>query len=303
MSILGAIGSTSPDWMDFHKERDSQTVCFWQPTPRDPRELKYGDRWYFFRRGSNRIDGYGTYVRWSNITVKAAWTLYKEGNGSLSINEFIYSLEGASSSDKKISEMSEIGCVELQGISYFDSPLNISDIGITPLFVPFRYIRDRDLIEEGLFGYNNNENPEQIKMRFELCDERMVKPRFLKYLHIRDSQAKFRKKLLDVYGNVCAVTGDQPSEVLDAAHIQPYINISSNHVQNGLILRADIHRLFDKGMISITDDLCIIVSRFFLSSNSEYEKYHQRPLIIKNDVVRPSREALKYHRENIYLDD
>ena len=67
----------------------------------------------------------------------------------------------------------------------------------------------------------------------------------------RLGQRKFREKLLEVYGGTCAVTGCTEISVLQAAHITPYNGPKTNHVQNGLLLRADVHNLFDLGLISI----------------------------------------------------
>lgn len=68
----------------------------------------------------------------------------------------------------------------------------------------------------------------------------------------RRGQSRFRKRLLHLYGNQCAVTGEGPTEVLEAAHIQPYSLAGLNTIDNGLLLRADIHTLFDLGLIAIT---------------------------------------------------
>jgi predicted restriction endonuclease len=58
----------------------------------------------------------------------------------------------------------------------------------------------------------------------------------------------------DAYGRRCAVTCERSLPTLDAAHIQPYRGPRSNHLQNGLVLRADIHRLFDSGYVTVTPE-------------------------------------------------
>ena len=70
----------------------------------------------------------------------------------------------------------------------------------------------------------------------------------------------FRKNILYVYNYACAVTGIKQKEVLEAAHIQTYINEESNKIQNGVCLRVDIHKLFDNGLISIDKDYRVIIS-------------------------------------------
>lgn len=71
---------------------------------------------------------------------------------------------------------------------------------------------------------------------------------------LRQGQPAFRKALMDAYERRCAVTGCTIDDVLEAAHISPYLGDHTNHVTNGLLLRADIHTLFDRGLIKVHDD-------------------------------------------------
>lgn len=77
---------------------------------------------------------------------------------------------------------------------------------------------------------------------------------------IREGQAEFRKRLVAHYGAVCMVTGTALASVIDAAHIVPYNGASTNALNNGLLLRKDIHALFDAGLLTIGPDLIVYVS-------------------------------------------
>lgn len=70
-------------------------------------------------------------------------------------------------------------------------------------------------------------------------------------IRARRGQQQFRDQLRRTYGDRCLVTGCTVLEVLEAAHINPYRGASDNHVQNGLLLRADIHTLFDLNLVGI----------------------------------------------------
>jgi putative restriction endonuclease len=70
-------------------------------------------------------------------------------------------------------------------------------------------------------------------------------------------QRIFKIELLDAYERKCAISGETTIQVLEACHIHPYQNLLSNHVQNGLLLRIDLHRLFDKGLIMIDDQYIV----------------------------------------------
>jgi len=68
---------------------------------------------------------------------------------------------------------------------------------------------------------------------------------------LREGQAAFRQALMEAFGAKCMVTGESLASVLEAAHIRPYHGSSSNTLENGLILRVDIHRLYDSHQLSI----------------------------------------------------
>ncbi len=111
--------------------------------------------------------------------------------------------------------------------------------------------------------------------------------------------------MLDAYGRRCAVTGERTLPVLDAAHIQSYLGPGSNHLQNGLSLRSDIHRLFDAGYVTVTPDLRFEVSRRLKEDFENGRAYYDlsgRPLLIlpKDESKRPSRHALEWHASNVF---
>jgi putative restriction endonuclease len=61
----------------------------------------------------------------------------------------------------------------------------------------------------------------------------------------------FRLAVTKAYGSACAVTQEHSLPALEAAHIQPYGKGGEHQVQNGLLLRSDVHRLFDKGYVTL----------------------------------------------------
>jgi dsRNA-specific ribonuclease len=93
-------------------------------------------------------------------------------------------------------------------------------------------------------------NIEKQQFNLKVDDEREFS---LKKVATRKGQAGFRKTLLDEWGN-CCISGCNINSILEAAHIAPYRGDKDNHIQNGLILRVDIHRLFDSYMIGINPD-------------------------------------------------
>src|ERR1017187_9179854 len=78
-------------------------------------------------------------------------------------------------------------------------------------------------------------------------------------LNVRRGQPDFRKRLLKVYGGRCAISGCDCEDALEAAHIRRYGGEDTNHIQNGLLLRCDLHTLFDIGKLGIDPDTYRIV--------------------------------------------
>ena len=108
----------------------------------------------------------------------------------------------------------------------------------------------------------------------------------------RDGQTEFRSQLEIAYEGKCAISGCGVSEALEAAHILSYRGAHTNHIQNGILLRADLHCLFDAGLISINQEYKILVSNRL--AGSEYFDYHQQSIFLPRDVrYRPHPEALR----------
>ncbi|SAL49186.1 hypothetical protein AWB73_05076 [Caballeronia turbans] len=112
---------------------------------------------------------------------------------------------------------------------------------------------------------------------------------------MRQGQPAFRKALLNAYEQRCALTGCDVPQVLEAAHICGYMGPETNDVRNGLLLRADLHTLYDRALIAI-DPLTHEVSIAPALRESEYASLEGRLLRLpKHPQQRPSREALQIH--------
>ena len=93
---------------------------------------------------------------------------------------------------------------------------------------------------------------------------------------VRQGQGQFRNSLINSYDSTCAVTGSTVLAVLEAAHIDRYYGMHTNHVTNGLLLRADIHTLFDLQRMTIDQDLRIRVGPDLI--HTEYGSHEGKPL-------------------------
>lgn len=111
----------------------------------------------------------------------------------------------------------------------------------------------------------------------------------------REQQALFRASLLEAYGGMCAITHVGVPQVLQAAHINPYRGKRSQVVQNGILLRADLHLLYDAHLISIDpNDLRVRISDQL--RDSSYERLSGCPLRKPaDDRLAPNRDLLALH--------
>lgn len=87
----------------------------------------------------------------------------------------------------------------------------------------------------------------------------------------RRGQAKFRALLMAAYENSCAITGCAVGDILDACHVKPYADVKDYSVSNGILLRTDVHTLFDVGLIKISaEDMRVYVDKSI--TDEEYRK-------------------------------
>ena len=121
----------------------------------------------------------------------------------------------------------------------------------------------------------------------------------LREIRERRGQQNFRKSLLNAYGNRCAISACSIIDVLESAHICPYRGPDTNKVWNGILLRADLHTLFDCGLIAINHEtMRVRISP--LLTESEYWCFHNQRLNLPQKTAdRPSREALKERERNL----
>jgi putative restriction endonuclease len=125
----------------------------------------------------------------------------------------------------------------------------------------------------------------------------MVRPRL--------GQGAFRLTVTDAYERRCAISGEKTLPVLDAAHIRSYGEGGEHDPTNGLLLRTDIHRLFDLGYVTVTRDLRFEVShrlkQDFDNGRHYYELHGVAVRSPRYGNTAPAADALTWHREHRYL--
>ncbi|MGW1238332.1 HNH endonuclease [Streptomyces bobili] len=120
-------------------------------------------------------------------------------------------------------------------------------------------------------------------------------------VRVRKGQPAFRKHLLDVFGEVCAFTGPAPLQALEAAHLYSYAANGKHHKGGGLLLRRDLHRLFDLGLIAVDPTTKTMHVADVLKAYPDYAKLDGAPLTVAvtADHVTWLAKHWDMHRESV----
>jgi putative restriction endonuclease len=122
---------------------------------------------------------------------------------------------------------------------------------------------------------------------------------------VRLGQGAFSVLVTDAYGRRCSITGEKTLPVLEAAHIKPYSKSGPHFISNAILLRSDLHKLFDCGYLTITNDFKTEVSSKIkeeFQNGKEYYQFHGKELIVLPNrlIDRPNIKFIDWHNSNIY---
>jgi putative restriction endonuclease len=287
-----AISPTDIEWFKFLRtEGLNSEINFWTPTPWNVSRLASGDKLYFLLKSPIRkIGGYGQFVEYKNMSVNDAWNKYGYKNGCTSKQELIDRLDkykASNSSDGRSVTDSEIGCIVLTNAVYYDDDkfldLDNYSIDFSRFIVKIKYYNENDPLEI---------ETESMVKEFELLPTSLEKIKKSRLVTERKGQGNFRAIITTAYSNKCCITNETTPELLEAAHIQPYFDENSNHVKNGLLLRVDLHKLYDNGLLYIDESFKIHISPEVKSEY--YQKLNGTTIRLpENNNLHPSKEALK----------
>jgi hypothetical protein len=137
----------------------------------------------------------------------------------------------------------------------------------------------------------NSEQADDLQFDPDSIDDQ--RERSIRAIRVRRGQPAFRAELLEAYGRRCAITGCAVEDVLEAAHITPYLGPLTDHISNGLLLRTDVHTLFDCGLLAVEPEMRTVVVADTLKASS-YAKLDGKPLRPpKEEAKSPSKRNLE----------
>lgn len=305
MCISLVVAVTDDHWFETLRKRPDLTeVNFWSPGSKNFRALVPGELFLFkLHAPRNVIAGAGVFTHANALPVSMAWDAFREANGARSLREMKEQIAKYRSDGANLRTDFAIGCRILTQTVFFEEknwiPVSRS---LFPFNVPIK-------------TYNTSESDGRIlwtlvseqltQITLGSLDWRLSRYGEPQIIRPRLGQGAFRVMITDIYNRRCAVTGERTLPALEAAHIHRYSDGGKHEPKNGLLLRGDIHRLFDRGYVTITPKLHFEVSpriKEEFENGRDYYSLHGTHVSSPQQVQwRPDPKALSWHNEHRFL--
>jgi putative restriction endonuclease len=302
---------TDPKWFDFLARRsDVDEVNFWQPGGSHAfSRLEPGELLLFrLKAPINRIAGGGVFVRASLMPMPLAWEVFGHKNGLPTFGDFRAALERYKSGDPN----RLIGCIALADPVFLPRSEWIEVPGdYHPNLVQGKVFdatigSGRVLLEwaqQALYGPLRRQVRERVDPATNELPGHMWTDAVLGRRRL--GQGAFRLLVSESYARRCAVSGERTLPVLEAAHIRPVSDGGAHQLANGLLLRTDIHRLYDAGYVGVDPAYRIHVSpklREEWQNGRIYYEHHGRELRLPARMgERPDPRLLEWHMDTKFL--
>jgi putative restriction endonuclease len=297
------VGITDRDWFDLLKNLPQlDEVNFWQPSGnRQFKALNPGELFLFkLHSPYDYIVGGGLYAHSSLLPISIAWESFGISNGARNLSEMRTRVEKYRPQGEYRTDDYVIGCILLE------QPFFLPESAWIPIPSDWRpnIVQGRryDLsIEPGLSLWKQLN--EAMPLASAVHEEAARYGAPLLTLP-RLGQGSFRVLVIDAYKRRCALTNERTLPALDAAHIKPYSDSGQHIVSNGILMRRDLHALFDKGYVTITPSMKVEVSRRIkeeFENGRDYYRLQGSPIRLPADPANhPSLDYLEWHNSNIY---
>jgi putative restriction endonuclease len=250
----------------------------------------------------NVIVGGGIFAYANTLPCSLAWEAFRESNGAHSAQEMRTRIARYRRAEPDDRSDFEVGCRILTQPFFFAErnwipvPTNWS-----PNIVSFKTYNTGDAEGLALWEAVNGRLGQPHKARMDIEHTRFGEPQLIRP---RLGQGAFRVLVTDIYQRRCAVTQERTLPALEAAHIRPYGDGGEHEARNGLLLRRDIHSLFDAGYVTVTPDLRFEVSRRIreeFNNGKHYYALHGRAIDAPTGIgQRPDADALIWHNEHCF---
>jgi HNH endonuclease len=309
--VRAYVGVTDDNWYRFLADRPGVTeVNFWQPSgAREFRVLAPGEPFFFKTHyPHNRLVGGGFFSDSARLRVSEAWEFFGEANGVASIEEMRARIGRYRRAPIGPGEDPVIGCLFVRDVRFFPADA----IAEAPPQFARNIVQGKsyDMADPAVAGYFADVLQLTLGATVELDFHQpwhrhgpvFGDPRLAPY---RLGQQSFKAVVLDSYHRRCAISGTHIPPVLQAAHIRPVTRGGEHRLDNGLLLRSDIHTLFDRGYLGVDPQHRLLVSprlrADFSNGDQFYAKAGQVIDLPERRTDRPGREFLEWHLDEVYL--
>ena len=309
MTINLVVAITDYDWFTtLRGTPDLSEVNFWSPGGVNFRALKPGELFLFKLRAKHgdKIVGGGIFAHNTFLPLSVMWDRFGIANGANSLGELRKRLSGLQSVAPNSQEDFPVGCriltqpFFLDERDWIDRPQNFSKNLQRFKKYDTASVEGRDLWEI----YQEHSSPQLARESGALVVEAFARYGEPQLITPRLGQGAFRTIVTDAYERRCAVTRERTLPALDAAHIRRYSEGGVHAATNGLLLRKDIHSLFDRGYVTVTPSHHFAVSpriREEFENGHEYYDYDGSKILVpKKPEHRPDPDALMWHNENVF---
>jgi len=304
---MAYVGITDWEWFSqLRKLEGIDEVNFWQPSPHAFRALVPGEPFLFkLHSPRSRIVGVGFFARHVSLPVSIAWETFGLKNGTSSLLEMRNRVEKYRKMSSPTEDY-EIGCILVEQPAFFEE----SDwIDAPDWKAPIQSGRGYRLDEEpgqSLWGYVQLVLAAQAAAGVISVAE-PIGPRYglPVFTFPRLGQGSFQAAIIDAYARRCAITGERVLPVLEAGHIRPYSEGGEHRIDNGLLLRRDLHTLFDRGYLTVTPEMEVVVSKRLedeFHNGKEYLQMSGHPLLTPaRPSDRPNPLFLDWHNQHRFV--
>jgi putative restriction endonuclease len=309
--VRAYVGVTDGDWYRYLAARpDITEVNFWRPSGvHEFRVLAVGEPFFFkTHRPHDRLVGGGFYSDFAKLRISEAWALFGEANGVASLAEMRTRVGRYRRMPIGPGEDPFIGCIFIRDTTFFQSNELAEP---PPAFAPnIVQGKSYDTLAEPVQSYFEELLTRLLAVPLALDDgvtwhrpgPVYSDPRLQRQ---RLGQRAFQAVVLDAYSRKCAVTGDKIVPVLQAAHIRPLPEGGEHRLDNGLLLRSDVHTLFDRGYLGVDPKHRLLVSPRLRGEFGNGEEFYARagePIVVpEKRADRPNPEFLEWHLDTVFL--
>jgi putative restriction endonuclease len=308
------IGTTDYNWFDYLKRIAPEDVNFWRPGGKSSfKVLQPGAPFLLKLKSPYRaIAGVGFFSSHTTLPLSVAWDAFQNRNGCETEEDLRQMI--SSYRTEWWDRNPTIGCTILTNPVFFEEKDWIAEPeNWANSIVQGKSYSTSDEIGrrvwtqvENILQSRLNLNPVE-EGKSQLLLENLDEPKYRENVlsKVRLGQGAFRVLITDAYVRKCAITGEKTLPVLEAAHIKPYALSGPHFISNGLLLRSDIHKLFDTGYITITPDFRVEVSKRIkeeYQNGKEYYQFHGKSLVTlpQADNYKPNRTYIDWHNTKIF---